>query len=488
MKASQESVKEEMKAGQESVKEEMKAVQASVKDEMKAVKEEIACILENKFKAMEGRMDAVENKVENIEKKVSSVKEQIEESVDSVKEQIEGKVSAVEQRIEGRVSAVQHQSLGQLAVNFLAPCMAHMVINYSNPVTLALNFFFAVIVCLNAHTFTPLTSSQVVRSASETNQANSINSTVLNISSSFNKQVLLSTGIIYVKGADGTFISLRALLDSGSQNNFITKECMELLNLKRKKISASISGINGAVMSIKENAIATIANSTRDFIRTLHFFVVRKMTRITPARHLHIPDLKQLQSIGLANPEFYKPGPIHVLLSNEVFFDLLGTNRINKQDLILQQSVFGYIVSGSVRMPQQDNIDNYCGVVETMDHLSDNLRRFWEIEGVNDSKKVKSQEEEFCEKHFLRTHCRQDDGRYVVEMPIKEEGLSLLGDSRENASKRMNYLLKRFARNPAMKHLYEDFIEEYNKLGHSEEIAEEDNANFSYYLPHHGGF
>lgn len=50
-----------------------------------------------------------------------------------------------------------------------------------------------------------------------------------------NKQVVLSTAIIYVKTTNDDYIACRSLLDSGSQNNFISKECVELLNLRRKK-------------------------------------------------------------------------------------------------------------------------------------------------------------------------------------------------------------------------------------------------------------
>ena len=49
-------------------------------------------------------------------------------------------------------------------------------------------------------------------------------------------------------------------------------------------------------------------------------------------------------------------------------------------------------------------------------------------------------------------------------------------------------MLKRFKSNPAMKKIYEDFINGYNQLRHLEEISEKDNSNFSYYLPYHGIF
>lgn len=60
-----------------------------------------------------------------------------------------------------------------------------------------------------------------------------------------------------MKGAEGMFIPLRAF---GSQNNFIIKEYIKLMNL-RGQISGSV--INGTIMSIKGN---TIANAS---IRTL---------------------------------------------------------------------------------------------------------------------------------------------------------------------------------------------------------------------------
>lgn len=47
------------------------------------------------------------------------------------------------------------------------------------------------------------------------------------------------------------------------------------------------------------------------------------------------------------------------------------------------------------------------------------------------TKQIKSKEEQYCEEHFLRTHTRRKDGRYVVEMAIKTDGLACLGESRE---------------------------------------------------------
>ena len=75
------------------------------------------------------------------------------------------------------------------------------------------------------------------------------------------------------------------------------------------------------------------------------------------------------------------------------------------------------------------------------------------------------------EEHFLCMYCRHDDGRYFVEMTIKDAKLNILGKSWENTGKRLNFFY-------LMKHLYENFIK-YNQLGHSEEISEKE---FQFFL------
>lgn len=58
-----------------------------------------------------------------------------------------------------------------------------------------------------------------------------------------NKQVLLATAIIQILGKDGIWYTCRALLDSGSQSNFITEETMKKFNLPRKRVNLPITGV-----------------------------------------------------------------------------------------------------------------------------------------------------------------------------------------------------------------------------------------------------
>lgn len=68
------------------------------------------------------------------------------------------------------------------------------------------------------------------------------------------------------------------------------------------------------------------------------------------------------------------------------------------------------------------------------DDLDETLKKCWEIENVN--KEIKqSSESNIYEQHFERTQFRDERGRYVVTMPLRDHP-RCLGFSREIALKR----------------------------------------------------
>ncbi|GFX72662.1 uncharacterized protein TNCV_4062581 [Trichonephila clavipes] len=110
---------------------------------------------------------------------------------------------------------------------------------------------------------------------------------------------------------------------------------------------------------------------------------------------------------------------------------------------------------------------------------------FWELENV-EVEKTKNEEAIFCEDHFLKTHSRDEEGRYVVKRPLKNEP-NCLGESRGIALKRLNVLWTRLIIDPQYLKLYRHFIHEYDQLGHMKEVvAEHENSEVAYYMPHHG--
>ncbi|GFX23543.1 integrase catalytic domain-containing protein [Trichonephila clavipes] len=148
---------------------------------------------------------------------------------------------------------------------------------------------------------------------------------------------------------------------------------------------------------------------------------------------------------------------------------------------MLQNTVFGYVVSGSVDQVTENRV--HCGLIVD-DDLNKTLEKFWEIEGVHIEPKVDT-EVSFCEDHFVRTHRRNCEGRYVVSMALNKDP-SCLGNSKDIAIRRLNSLWKRLSRDSRYLSLYAEFLKEYEELGHLERVVESSEPPTHYYIPHHG--
>ncbi|GFT30188.1 integrase catalytic domain-containing protein [Trichonephila clavipes] len=120
----------------------------------------------------------------------------------------------------------------------------------------------------------------------------------------------------------------------------------------------------------------------------------------------------------------------------------------------------------------------HCGFIQAADNLEHPIKKFWQIDSV------KTSELDICEDHFKNTHSRDDQGRYTVAMPLKEDP-SCLGESRQTAIQRLKSLWKRLSRDKEYLSLYEKFLQEYEDLGHIREIKA-DGSGVAFYMPHHG--
>ncbi|GFU21862.1 DUF1758 domain-containing protein [Trichonephila clavipes] len=296
------------------------------------------------------------------------------------------------------------------------------------------------------------------------------------------KNVILSTVLCLIKDKYSQWQKVRCLLDVGSQINLISNECLQRLQLKGEKINQSISCINNTSLTVNRGVKASIANESKSFKRNISMLVVQKITDLIPNKiidaHVQIPE-----SVRLADPNFKIPGKIDILLSAEYFYDVIKPGKINvkNSNLILQDSVFGYIVGGSV----EDEPNLYsCGLICGSEELNSNLRKFWEIEEI-ENELPKNLENSICEEHYAQTHKRDESGKYIVSIPFKEHW-SCLGNSKDIALKRLESLWTRLSRDQDYQKLYRDFLKEYEELGHMTEITESVEPEYTYYMPHHG--
>ncbi|XP_062556788.1 uncharacterized protein LOC134221615 [Armigeres subalbatus] len=123
-----------------------------------------------------------------------------------------------------------------------------------------------------------------------------------------------------------------------------------------------------------------------------------------------------------------------------------------------------------------------CHIV-VEDRLDTQLQRFWEIENFDDGKAL-TPDEQLCEDHFQNTIARDETGRYVVRLPLKEEKVSMLGDSYTSALRRFQHMEKRFVADEDLRRSYTEFLEEYERLGHMEPVSVAPRSS-QFFLPHH---
>lgn len=304
------------------------------------------------------------------------------------------------------------------------------------------------------------------------------------------ENILLSTAVIRAISANAKSVLCRALLDSGSQCNFITEELVQSLQLKKSKTIQKINGIGSTTQNAYACVNARFESRFNNYNLTLKMFVVPKITGNLPSKNItktyNIPN-----NIKLADPLYYSPQKVDILIGATHFYDIIMNQKIKPivNGPVFQETEFGWIVSGPI--PTSDYkgeliINTYQSAISYNDSILENLiPLFWRIEefGGNDPYTI---EEKACREHFDNTIARGNDGRFIVQLPFRDK-VSNLGSSYEIAKRRLLSLERRFVKNAELKKDYIKFINEYLELGHMEAVDIDDNEEIgkSCYLPHH---
>ncbi|GFW14960.1 integrase catalytic domain-containing protein [Trichonephila clavipes] len=166
------------------------------------------------------------------------------------------------------------------------------------------------------------------------------------------KNVFLNTVRALVKNKYSQWVEVRCLLDVGSQSCLCTRACAEKLQLKMEKINTVVSCVNDASMVVKNCVKTSVANKAKIFESELMLLVVNKITDLIPNKVIDV-DVNVSESVPLiyiADDKFNIPERIDMLLGAEIFYELLkpGKYYCYNSHLVLQNTVFGYVVSGRV--------------------------------------------------------------------------------------------------------------------------------------------
>ncbi|XP_051166617.1 uncharacterized protein LOC127284933 [Leptopilina boulardi] len=297
-------------------------------------------------------------------------------------------------------------------------------------------------------------------------------------------EALLATAIVDLVNDQGKTKTCRVFLDGGSQANFVTEEVAKFLNLHRTSVGISVSGINDISTEVKHLVYGTVKSRFNNYQKRLDFLVLPQITNDIPSIPIKPSILEIPKNIQLADPDFYQPGKIDLLIGVKVFFKLmcLGQIPIKEQpNAVFQKTHFGWIVAGELKINSFRQNEVKCHVAISSPY--ENLAKFFELEEIP-IKKLFSPEEELCEKHFCENIQRLENGKYQVRLPFNEKK-GALGESRVRASRCLNSLIKRFENSPELKKDYSEFLENYEMLEHMTELKENELDKPKFYFPHH---
>ncbi|GFU31488.1 DUF1758 domain-containing protein [Trichonephila clavipes] len=275
--------------------------------------------------------------------------------------------------------------------------------------------------------------------------------------------ILLCTALIQVRDIWGNYQTCRCLLDSGSQTSLIRNECIERLGLRKEKANERTSCLGTSDTRI--NGFAEI-QFTSHFSFQISFhasaYVINKIVGMIPHLDLDSSMRELFGDISLADPAFYKSGPIDVLLGVDLTLPLLKGQTLSlcKDKPFAIRSELGWIIGGKANSSGQNYFHvNHIQLVS--DHL---INKFWELDSVPCAKPLASLEEA-CEDHFVKTHSRDENGRYTVRLPFHTP-TTWLGNSKQNAIRRPISVERHLTSNPDKYKLYQNFMKEYLDLKH----------------------
>ncbi|XP_016657693.1 uncharacterized protein LOC107882968 [Acyrthosiphon pisum] len=299
--------------------------------------------------------------------------------------------------------------------------------------------------------------------------------------------VFLSTAVVLVRDHQGVRRKCHAILDSGSQVNFISKGLAKQLQLPAARSSLPVSGIGANTLQsstyVDVHVESRFGSSSFNLsCHTLPVIMSQLQPVRTPVEGWTIPSELLPQ---LADPHFCDSKQIDLLIGGGAFFDILQPSRIqlDVKMLYLQDSKLGWIVTGEL---------SHTCLLSVGRSLEEESKTILGHEDVLYEKQSKANqcsiEENHALEHFQSTFRRNEEGRFVLQLPVKTD-LTNLGQSVNSATSRFLSVERKLQQDKDLRMEYTKFMKDYLEMGHMQEVVKESNIpKRSCYLPHHAVF
>ncbi|XP_065087158.1 uncharacterized protein LOC135708901 [Ochlerotatus camptorhynchus] len=141
-----------------------------------------------------------------------------------------------------------------------------------------------------------------------------------NTAQSHTAQVLLATAVVVIEDNQGSRYPARALLDFGSQCNFISEDLSQLMKVSSEKVDVSISGVGQTGTRVNRKIQAVVKSRFLSYSRTMEFLVLPKVTACLPTSTVQANGWDIPADIELADLEFFRSRKVDLVMGIQAFF------------------------------------------------------------------------------------------------------------------------------------------------------------------------
>ncbi|KAJ8977461.1 hypothetical protein NQ317_000038 [Molorchus minor] len=260
-----------------------------------------------------------------------------------------------------------------------------------------------------------------------------------------NTHILLATAIVLVSTSNGKKVTARALLDSASQTTFINAKLFKKLGHPGFKQKIQIGGITNTTTEADQYVRVNIESKNRQgFNINATCVVLEKITCPLPQVVVDTTKFEIPLHIDLADPNYYLPSQIDMLIGADLYFNLLQPGLINLGIglPVLQNSCLGYLIGGQV--PTESVVSNVrISLFSKIEELNELLPKFWQIEEVQNERFL-SPEDTLAENIFASSTFRLEDGSFQIDLPMRNNSdYTKLGKSFNIAARRFFWVRKK---------------------------------------------
>lgn len=239
-----------------------------------------------------------------------------------------------------------------------------------------------------------------------------------------NVPAVLGTIQVLIDHGDPWSNKLRALRDSGSQVNLITLKAARKLGFSIEKSLTRLVGVESSPHKSYGSTFLPLKLPGEENPHYEKFHVVARITGRLPVQLVSLENYPEFHNLEFADPKFGIPSEIDALLGIGLWIKIVERGLIKSNDTAFaaQKTIFGWVI-----YRRADDIevrdDRRVLHINTTQANSETdisviLQQFWKAEEVPAANILKPTEKR-CEKIFMETHQRDENGRYIVQIPFQ---------------------------------------------------------------------